>query len=257
MTGEGEASSAVRKAVHALRAAVIGCADGELLGSEEDLILRLGVSRPTLRQAAALVAQEQLLTVRRGAGGGYFARRPDGMAVAHMTAVYLQAHEASLEEIVAAVKPIRVELAKLASRNSDPEAKERLRAFLEREREDDADPFPYKLFLRREREFCKILGGMSGNKVLSLYLEILYDFASMIGRDRDLYLNRAERVAEYRSKRNLMAEAILDGDEELAVLSARRCTMDVASWILEDEADRSGGSLIERIARAARDVNAA
>jgi DNA-binding FadR family transcriptional regulator len=231
--GKG-ASSAVRKATHALRAAVFKCGDGELLGSEDDLILRFGVSRPTLRQAAALVAQEQLLAVKRGVGGGYFARRPDSMAVAHMTAIYLQTHDAKLEEIVRAVAPIRVELARLATRNQDPAAKAAVRAFIERERERDQEPFHYKLFLKGEREFSKVLREISGNKVLSLFLEILYDFASMISREADIYVNRPERIEEYRSKRNRMAEAILEGDEEVAVLAARRCTMNVTEWMMED-----------------------
>src|SRR5437899_1878308 len=102
-------SSAVRRVARALRTEVLKCEDGQLIGSEEDLVERYKVSRPTLRQAVALVAEEQLLTVKRGVGGGYFARRPDAKAVVHMTAIYLHSRSAKVEEIIRALEPIRIE----------------------------------------------------------------------------------------------------------------------------------------------------
>ena len=75
-------SSAVRKIAKALRIESLNSDEGTLLGSEEDMLSRHKVSRPTFRQAAALVAQEQLLTIRRGVGGGYFVTRPKPEAVA-------------------------------------------------------------------------------------------------------------------------------------------------------------------------------
>ena len=92
-------SAALRQAVEALREESLQCAEGELIGSEDDLLARHKVSRPTLRQAAALVASEQLLQVRRGVGGGYIARRPTGRAVTHMAAIFLRSRGASLDEI--------------------------------------------------------------------------------------------------------------------------------------------------------------
>src|ERR1700742_5135849 len=89
-------SAAVRQVVEGLRAQSLQCAEGEMLGSEDDLLARYRVSRPTLRQAAALVTQEQLLQVRRGVRGGYIARRPTSRAVAHMAAIYLRTRDTSL-----------------------------------------------------------------------------------------------------------------------------------------------------------------
>ena len=233
MSAPGRAS-AVRRVARALRAEVLKCDDGQLIGSEEDLVERYKVSRPTLRQAVALIAEEQLLTVKRGVGGGYFARSPDARAVVHMTAVYLHSHDAKIEEIVRSVEPIRVELARLAVRDRDQKSLRLLEEFLEREKSRESAGLTYRAFLRGEREFGEILGIMSRNKVLALFLEILYDLASRIDREEDLYLNKPERVTEYRNKRNRLAEAVLEGDEEMAVFSAKRCAANATEWMMED-----------------------
>src|SRR3954470_1034014 len=98
--------SAVQRAAAKLRARAMGMEEGTLLGSEEELMTALEVSRPTLRQAAALVAQERLISIRRGVNGGYFAALPDSMTVARMAAIYLQSRHARLSEVIEAVEPI-------------------------------------------------------------------------------------------------------------------------------------------------------
>src|SRR5579885_2375590 len=85
--GGTDGPSAVEVAAGALRGAALACADGERIGSEEDVLERIGVSRPTLRQAARLLESEELLVVRRGVKGGFFARRPTTDAVARMASV--------------------------------------------------------------------------------------------------------------------------------------------------------------------------
>lgn len=223
---------------------------GELLGSEEELMTGLGVSRPTLRQAAALVAQDHLISIRRGVNGGYFAAVPGSMTVARMAAIYLQSRKAGLSEVVHAVDPIRTELARLASRNRDPEARRKLEDFLEHELHGDDSREDYRAFLRAERAFGRVLGAMSGSEVLSLFLGIVYDLSALIGRDEDVYHKRPERVALYRSHRNRMAAAILEGDEELAVLATKRCTAIVTEWMHEDPADRGPAGSERQSARA-------
>jgi GntR family transcriptional regulator, transcriptional repressor for pyruvate dehydrogenase complex len=257
----GNASkSAVRSAANALRSIVFGKQNDEFIGSEDDLIAMLGVSRPTLRQAAALVCQEQWLRVKRGVGGGYFACRqwlrvkrgvgggyfacrPDSRAVAHMAAVYLQAHEASLSQIVRAARPIRVELARLAASQLSAKSRAKLQSLLASEAETRDQPFSYPVFLRNEREFGQAMGEASGNQVLSLFLEILYDLAARVPRDKDIYAAHPERVQEYREKRNLLITAILSGDEEMAVLNATRISQRTTEWLLEamPEQRRKGG----------------
>jgi GntR family transcriptional repressor for pyruvate dehydrogenase complex len=229
-----KAPSAVKIAAQELRKLAMASEDGTFLGSEDDLVTQLKISRPTLRQAAAQVAEEHLVTIKRGVGGGYFSSSPNSMTVARMAALYLQTHGAKLEEIIRAVEPIRAEIAHLATRNISGETKADLEKFIERERAIEQEDVSYRVFLRTEREFGKLLGAASGNRVLTLFLGILYDFAALIGSDEDVYVNRPDRVAQYRSYRNRMALAILDGDEEMAVLATRRCSAVVTDWMMED-----------------------
>jgi DNA-binding FadR family transcriptional regulator len=254
---DGRRPSAVREAADALRRDAIDRADGELLGAEEELIRRYGVSRPTLRQAAALVAQENLLRVKRGVGGGYFASRPDSRAVAHMAAVYLRTRQTQVSDVIRAVEPIRIELAKLAAAGDNAAAREELRQFLAHEREVPNEQLRYRDFLRSEREFGRILGEMSGNKVISLFLQILYDFSGMLGRNEDIYINRPHRVGEYREKRNRLAEALIEGDVELSVVAAKRCAMNAADWLLEDFGIHSASSAFMHLAGVSADAGPA
>jgi DNA-binding FadR family transcriptional regulator len=232
---KAKSHSAVHRAAAKMRAWAMGRPEGTLLGSEEELMNQLEVSRPTLRQAAALVAQERLITIRRGVNGGYFAALPDSLTVARMAAIYLQSRHARLIEVIEAVEPIRTELARLASRNRDADAREQLAEFLDQER---AIPqTDYRSFLRAERAFGRVLATVSGNRVLELFLNIVYDLSAFLGRDEDVYANHPDRIETYRSHRNRMAAAILDGDEEMAVLATRRCSAIVMQWIHEDLKD--------------------
>ncbi len=212
--------------------------EGALLGSEEDLMNALGVSRPTLRQAAALVAQDRFILIRRGVNGGYFAARPNSATVSRMAALYLQSRDAHLGEVIAVAEPIRTEMARLASRNTDAVFKTDLATFVEQERAlSESD---YRTFLRTERVFGRMLSKVAGNKVLGLFLNIVYDLTAYVGQVEDVYINRPERVELYRQHRLRMATAILEGDEELAVLATRRCSGIVADWIREDMGEAPG-----------------
>jgi len=229
-------SSAVRLTAQRIRADLLALGDGKLLGSEEEMVARYGVSRPTLRQAASILTQEQLVTIRRGVGGGYFSRVPGTRGVAHSAAVYLLAHSTTMEEIIQAVAPIKAELARLACRSTDANLRAALIAYAEDEPPEMEHV--YRTFLRSERHFSKILGSMSQNKVLSLFLNILYDFVAQIPPELDVYRRHNDRVRAYWRARSGMVRAILDNDEEVAAIFAKRCAMMVASWMSDDLNDR-------------------
>ena len=235
------ATSAVDEAAKQLRIFALSKDDGEFLGSEEDMIERLGVSRPTLRQASARVVQENLISIKRGVGGGYFASLPGSLSVSRIAALYLMSRNAGLHETTAAMKPIRAELAMRAATSKDAELRAKLKHFVEEQaKADEADEkagdeannaHGYREFLRSEREFGQILGAMSQNEVLILLLEILYDFTSQLRREQDVLINRPDRVRTYRKLRTKLANAILDGDVEMAELASHRCSGIIEEWM--------------------------
>jgi DNA-binding FadR family transcriptional regulator len=201
-----------------------------MIGSEDELLARHGVSRPTLRQAAAIVAQEQLLQVRRGVKGGYIARRPTGRAVAHMAAVYLRTRGTSLDEISRSMAPLRAELARLAASNLDDSSRQALGDFLKSEAEASAEAGGFPTFAKREREFGKVLGAASRHLLLSLFFDILFDLAATMGPESDIFLGRPDRVKAYLERRARLIEAILDGDPDVAELVAQSMAELTRPW---------------------------
>lgn len=234
--GRTQNVSVVDRAADALRNLSLCSPEGSFLGSEDDMIERLAVSRATLRQAASRVAQENLVTVRRGVGGGYFSGRPSSMSVTRMAALYLRSYNANFAEITHAIGPLRAEMSILAIRNRDPGLLRKLDAFAEQDEAAPADSAVegYRSFLKSEREYIHLIGEMAGNSVLNLLMAILYDFAGQASRSEDVWIHRPERVQAYRRMRARLARAIIDADIELAQLASRRCSELVEEWFEQD-----------------------
>lgn len=232
---KNESGSVVKRTAVALRKEILNRADGAFLGSESELVGRLKVSRPTFRQAAKLVEQEQLLIIKRGVGGGFFARQPSTQAVAHVAAVYLLSRKATIEDAIRTARPLFAETARLAARPSNPARGDRLRGFLAQQAEIAADPDDLRAFLRSERDFLEIFASLSGNPVLQLYSSVLVDFASTFV-EANVYSGHPDRIAQYRELRRNLIQAILNGDEELAQLLSLRRSDAIIGWMEADMA---------------------
>lgn len=231
-----EASSRVLHIARALRDDCLKLAEGSLIGSEEELVERYQVSRPTLRQAASLVSQEQLLYVRRGVGGGYFTRRPDSRSVAHTASIYFRARGTAMHEIITAVEPIRAEISRLAARSRDVEVRGQLAQFVTIRRDAvlDITPEAYRNYLGALREFGGLTARLAGNEPLSLFQSILYEFCANVRREDDIFAGDLERMTTYHGYMLQLGEAILARDEELAVLIGGRGAKLLTQWLMED-----------------------
>ncbi|MGE0386319.1 MAG: FadR/GntR family transcriptional regulator [Gammaproteobacteria bacterium] len=241
----GRQASVVRRIAARMRADVLKRKPGEFISSEADMVARYGVSRPTFRQAASLLEQEQLLVMKRGVGGGYFAARPTSAVVAHTASIYLQTKNTSLEEIFAAVVPVRVELARLACLGDSETLREELAAYVGRETRlarkppaETVDIRRYKEFLKSELDFARTMEHLAGNNVLSLFLDMLYDFCAQLPKTEDLYRDRADRIRAHRALRLKVAQAILDRDPDLAALRMQQMGAAITGWLKESLAGR-------------------
>lgn len=205
-----------------------------MIGSEDELIARYEVSRPTLRQAAALVAQEQLIKVRRGTTGGYFATRPTTSAVSHMAAIYLQTRGTGLDDMLASVERIRRDMVRLAAGSGDGEARARLARFLEEDEATQDNDYGLARFVAGERTYALLLGCLCGSEVLNLFLQILLDLIGMPEPDQRPVLNTPLRLETAARRRGRVIRAILAGDAETAAQEVELGIRQFSAWAAED-----------------------
>jgi DNA-binding FadR family transcriptional regulator len=221
----------VSRVTQRLREQVISAEPGTYLGSEAELVKRFNVSRPTFRQAAKLVEQENLLVIKTGAGGGYFVRRPDSAAVAHMTAVYLQSRKTTTEHMIAAFMQHYVAVAATAAaqRREGP-ALTALAAFAQGERSTLAAAMDWNTYIASQETFVDILSDVAGNPVMKLFLDITRELTA--GFLDKIAPFKPANIARARTLRIKLVEAISDGEPEIAEVLARKYTVDVENWVL-------------------------
>jgi GntR family transcriptional repressor for pyruvate dehydrogenase complex len=230
--------SAPRETADILREEILGNerVGGEwLLGSEDDMIQQLGVSRPTLRQAARMLEQEQLLVVRRGIGGGLFGRRPTAEAVSHTSSVYLRSQGATYRDLIRTQLLLGVEGARLAASNPDQEARFALRDFY-KERVKDRTRISTAEFVHVTVDFQKRVARLAGSPPLDLFVNVLMDLSEGSAPIARVYSDRERQKLTF-SRHEAIAEAIAKGDSKLAADRMRRHQESILEWV--DEATRN------------------
>ncbi|WP_260582901.1 FadR/GntR family transcriptional regulator [Sphingopyxis sp. PET50] len=222
--GEGSETLASRTA-RQLSQLSLAVDPGTHLGAEDDLIARFGVSRPTLRQAAKLVERDRLISIRRGAQGGYYAERPDARDAIQSLARFLRIKGARLSDVVQVTRPIWEEAAVAAAERRSADDRERLRAFVAA---IDARDTPREL-IAAEVEMARLISAMSGNPVIELIMEIGYSFG-LDEEGSDLYAD-PDRRERTRALQRSLCTAIIDGDPDIARLMMRRRSDQFDIWL--------------------------
>jgi len=113
--------------------AVDGMASGDLLGSEAELVERLGISRWTLREALTLLERDGRIEVRRGRHGGIFVAEPGLDAVILTLWSYLEFIAVSDDEILLARSILDRIALTLAERRITRDDIPRMRAHIDRD----------------------------------------------------------------------------------------------------------------------------
>jgi GntR family transcriptional repressor for pyruvate dehydrogenase complex len=214
-----------------LREELLELPDGAFIGLEDDLLAKFHVSRPTLRQAARVLESEQLLTVRRGVGGGYYARRPNMDAVGRVAASFLKSRQTSLNQLLQTARALMRGIATTAAASPNIEARARLQAIY-----DEVSRVPAGVLDLAEFE-RKIGGGivaLADNPTLELFMAVLYQVGLRDRRPMD-FEGHPERMATYVKLRLGLVEAILRGDAEVTDLMSARWSAQLLSWLQEDE----------------------
>lgn len=191
-----------------LRAMSLAKNEGEFLGTEESLTRHFGISGPTLRKSIRALEHEEVVAVRRGVKGGFFASRPKLNTVTRLAGVYLSGHP----DAIYGVPPI-IEL--LAPLVIDGVLKSGRLAELEPYAVPRPKPLPHQTFLEEIFIFSRLLDEMSGNTPLQICLAILGQagLTAVPGkRASDVEGQLRAQVAQVQ-----VAQALLAGDRDGAI----------------------------------------
>lgn len=227
----------VSRTIRALRTLSLAAGDGAYLGSENDLLDRLGISRPTLRQAAKVVENERLISVRRGVNGGLYAQRPTMRDVVQLPALWLRMQDAKLADMQVASGSIMGVVSAGAARCEDPALRSEMEIL--RAQIDGVSPTQDQetVILRDELRLTGQMGRMTGNPVLMLFADIAYAFG-MLDHEQRFFISD-ERRATWRRLQVQLCDALLARDSDIAALIQARRHEAIAGWMAENaEADK-------------------
>jgi DNA-binding FadR family transcriptional regulator len=202
-------------------------ADGEMIGSEDDLIARFGVSRPTMRQAVRILQAEGLITVRRGLNGGMFASVPSADAVARAVSLLLRHRGATMSQLLNAIAPMAEAVMRTAAAHPDDDARARVaEAVLTYVAPPGLDE--HEQAMMAADHFGREIGTLIENPVLALVSVVLLNLfrGGLSGSP-----TRPEEYLEVgRNYHETVAEAIRAGDPTEAARLTRDAYLAVSGW---------------------------
>ncbi|MCU1401536.1 MAG: putative transcriptional regulator (GntR-family) [Acidimicrobiales bacterium] len=227
--------SAVQAAAHSLREEVLerllhSESSGELLGSEQEVLSWLGVSRPTALQAIRLLEAEDLIEVRRGQRGGVWSRVPSPDGVLHSAAVYLRIKKTRLIDLSEVAVSIAPSCMAGAAQHEDVALRCELLSIVH-EMQRVKDPAGGRQLARLRNQYFGHVAALTPNPVLSLYFGIVNALTASVRQP--LQLSSARRRRSIRFYREA-AESVAAGNPE----EARRLTTiffaEQQTWIMSE-----------------------
>lgn len=148
-----------------------GLDEGDLLGTEAELLDRFDVSRPSLRESLRILEAEGLISILRGAQGGVVVHRPDQRMTARAAALVLQSRSVSLADVFEASAVIEPAAARMvALSRGHQRAADQLRRLVVEMKRNVHDPAACTLLMVR---FHSDIVQLAGNQTLILICEML------------------------------------------------------------------------------------
>jgi DNA-binding FadR family transcriptional regulator len=151
-----------------VREAILGgeLAEGDMLPSEKELMVQLGLSRATVREGLRLLEAEGLITTRPGRGGGATVQRPGSDGHTRSLATLLQFDGSTLDELFEAWSALVPVCGRLAATHITPEQIMGLHEHLDRMEAAVEDS---KAFTELEVSFHALVARATNNAVLRIY----------------------------------------------------------------------------------------
>jgi GntR family transcriptional regulator, transcriptional repressor for pyruvate dehydrogenase complex len=198
---------------------------GHSLPKEAELILLLGVSRGTLREALRILELVGIVTLRTGRYGGPVVGEADARQFGELASMYLNTKRATLRDVLEARIAVEPFMARLAAQRRAAMPADVQRAF-----SSEPDLLSDEIWTETTTDLHRRLADLSGNPVISLF-----------GRSMlELYLARAEkgllRPAEDRQRvheaHKSIVVAIHAGDANSAESLMREHMIDLARYVI-------------------------
>lgn len=152
----------------------------DTLPSESQLMAQFGVSRPTLREAFRILEAENLITIRRGAGGSAEVTAPDISVAARYVGLLLQMQGTTIEDVSVARMVVEPACAGLLARRRTAEDLADLRTVVAdlRAAAGSGGLPEAGLWSRLSYRFHELVVERCGNKTLALQMAILQDIVT-------------------------------------------------------------------------------
>jgi GntR family transcriptional regulator, transcriptional repressor for pyruvate dehydrogenase complex len=189
---------------------------GTMLASEAVMLERYGVGRASLREALRILEIHGLIKIKPGPRGGPVVAEVTSSDFGRSATFFFHAVGATFADLLYARLAIEPMMARLAATNLTPEGTAELKRTLV-DHERDATR-PASSWGRTSAGFHVVVNGLSGNPVLDLLCRSLLD----------IHASRAQtefpvsKRGDVRRAHERIAQAILDGDAELAEQRMRR-----------------------------------
>ena len=183
----------------------LGWPEGEVVGSEQDLLERYGVSRAVFREAVRLVEHKQVARMRRGPGGGLVVTAPSVGSLADAVSVHLVYVGAEIDETFEARLALEGTAAELAPGRLDASGVAALRELACHERDGTVGD---------HRELHRLVAALTGNPALELFVDLL-NRVTLLYLPRDATFT-PETLARSAVAHGAIARAVIAGDGSLA-----------------------------------------
>lgn len=237
--GDAPADKLAAKVAQRIEADIIarGWPVGEVLGSEEELRERHGVSRSVLREAVRLVEHHQVARMRRGPNGGLFVSAPDAAPATRALVIYLEYIGLGVEDLMQARLLMEPLAAALTAERVEEAGIASLRELLAREVDHVNEPGLFSQDVLHVK-----LGELSGNPALQLFIDVLTRLTSR-------YTQVTRRIAKddvvkgkvaSHERHTTITDAVVAGDSGRAEAAMAQHLGHVTEWLLTHQAKRPG-----------------
>ncbi|MBN2287325.1 MAG: FadR family transcriptional regulator [Tissierellales bacterium] len=203
---------------------------GDKLPSERDLSVELGLSRSTVREAMTALEIMGLVEVRSGLGTFVAECKDKQSEFDDLT----ENDGISPSEIFEARIILEPQLAKLASQRATTEDLENLRLIVEES--EGLENIEIEKFEELDEKFHYIIAKSSYNDVLSKFAQNINNLrgSQLWGSMKFKSLQKEGRISRYKEEHQMIFEALLNRDINLAEMLTRKHLIDIRTDIFED-----------------------